>query len=87
MWTNPLHADVFPDVRKMEAEVVRMTCNMFNGNPESSCGTVLYDTQPGYLIVSSSYAWNCLCCVSIGYAALLYCLVKILFVFNSSVKT
>ena len=38
-WTNPLHADVFPDVRKMEAEVVRMTCNMFNGGPQS-CGTV-----------------------------------------------
>ena len=38
-WTNPLHADVFPDVRKMEAEVVRMTCNLFNGSPKS-CGTV-----------------------------------------------
>jgi len=36
-WTNPLHADVFPDVRKMEAEVVRMTCNMFNGDSET-CG-------------------------------------------------
>ena len=38
-WTNPLHADVFPDIRKMEAEVVRMTCNLFQGGPES-CGTV-----------------------------------------------
>ena len=38
-WTNPMHADVFPDVRKMEAEVVRMVCNMFNGDKES-CGTV-----------------------------------------------
>ena len=38
-WTNPLHADVFPDIRKMEAEVVRMTCNMFNGGSDS-CGTV-----------------------------------------------
>ena len=38
-WTNPLHSDVFPDVRKMEAEVVRMTCTMFNGGPDS-CGTV-----------------------------------------------
>ena len=39
-WTNPLHADVFPNVRKMEAEVVRMTLNLFHGD-EKSCGTVL----------------------------------------------
>ena len=36
-WSNPLHADVFPDVRKMEAEVVRMVCDMFHGDSES-CG-------------------------------------------------
>ena len=38
-WTNPLHPDVFPDIRKMEAEVVRMSCTLFNGGDES-CGTV-----------------------------------------------
>jgi hypothetical protein len=31
LWTNPLHPDAFPGVRKMEAEVVRMACDMFNG--------------------------------------------------------
>jgi len=36
-WSNPLHADVFPDVRKMEAECVRMVINMFNGD-ENCCG-------------------------------------------------
>ena len=40
-WSNPMHADVFPDVRKMEAEVVRMVCNMFNGD-ENTCGTVIF---------------------------------------------
>jgi sphinganine-1-phosphate aldolase len=30
---------VFPDIRKMEAEVVRMVCRMFHGDDES-CGTV-----------------------------------------------
>ena len=45
-WTNPLHADVFPDVRKMEAEVVRMTCNMFHGGPDS-CGCV---STPNFLL-------------------------------------
>lgn len=38
-YTNPLHPDVFPGVCKMEAEVVRITCNLFNGD-EATCGTV-----------------------------------------------
>lgn len=38
-WSNSLFSDVFPDVRKMEAEVVRMVCNLFNGDDET-CGTV-----------------------------------------------
>jgi sphinganine-1-phosphate aldolase len=38
-WSNPLHADVFPDVRKMEAEVVRWVLNLYNGD-QNSCGTV-----------------------------------------------
>ena len=29
--SNPLHADIFPSVRKMEAEVVSMTANLFRG--------------------------------------------------------
>ena len=29
-WTNPLHPDAFPGIRKMEAEIVRMCCNLFN---------------------------------------------------------
>ncbi|EGV60005.1 dihydrosphingosine-1-phosphate lyase [Yamadazyma tenuis ATCC 10573] len=35
---NQLHPDVFPGVRKMEAEVVAMVLKMFNG-PETSCGS------------------------------------------------
>lgn len=38
-WSNPLHADVFPNVRKMEAEVVQWTVNLFNGG-EDACGTM-----------------------------------------------
>eukprot|EP00299_Pterocystis_sp_00344_P015208 c7585_g1_i1.p1 GENE.c7585_g1_i1~~c7585_g1_i1.p1 ORF type:complete len:552 (-),score=120.54 c7585_g1_i1:70-1695(-) len=37
--SNPLHPDVFPMVRKMEAEVVRMVLNIFQGDAEA-CGTV-----------------------------------------------
>lgn len=38
-WSNPLHPSVFPGVRKMEAEIVRMCCDMFNGATDS-CGSV-----------------------------------------------
>lgn len=38
-YTNPLHADVFPGINKMEAEIVRMAINLFNGDDEC-CGTV-----------------------------------------------
>ncbi|XP_054159200.1 sphingosine-1-phosphate lyase-like [Oppia nitens] len=38
-YTNPLHPDVFPGINKMEAEIVRMVCNLFNGNNDS-CGTL-----------------------------------------------
>ena len=39
-YANPLNPDAFPGIRKMEAEVVRMCCNLFNGDPDTSCGTV-----------------------------------------------
>lgn len=35
--TNPLHADVFPSVRKMEAEVVAMTASLLGGGPAGDC--------------------------------------------------
>lgn len=38
-FSNPLHSDVFPDVRKMEAEVIRWTLNLFNGDQEA-CGSL-----------------------------------------------
>ncbi|OWK07918.1 SGPL1 [Cervus elaphus hippelaphus] len=38
-WSNPLHPDIFPGLRKIEAEIVRMACSLFNGGPDS-CGCV-----------------------------------------------
>uniref|UniRef100_A0A0K0DMZ0 sphinganine-1-phosphate aldolase n=1 Tax=Angiostrongylus cantonensis TaxID=6313 RepID=A0A0K0DMZ0_ANGCA len=35
-YSNPLHMDVFPGVRKMEAETIRMVLNLYNAPPESS---------------------------------------------------
>ncbi|WKY11087.1 hypothetical protein Q1695_002990 [Nippostrongylus brasiliensis] len=38
-WSNPLWPKLFPGVRKMEAEVVRMCCTLFHGD-SNSCGTM-----------------------------------------------
>lgn len=36
--TNPMHADVFPSVRKMEGEVVAMTASILGGGPAGDHG-------------------------------------------------
>ncbi|XP_061084745.1 sphingosine-1-phosphate lyase 1 isoform X2 [Conger conger] len=53
-WSNPLHPDIFPGVRKMEAEVVRMTCTLFHGGP-SSCGTVTSGGTESILMACKAY--------------------------------
>lgn len=39
-WTNPLHADLFPGLRKLESEIVAMVVNMFHGSHIGACGAV-----------------------------------------------
>ncbi|XP_004077561.1 sphingosine-1-phosphate lyase 1 isoform X2 [Oryzias latipes] len=53
-WSNPLHPDIFPGVRKMEAEVVRMSCSLFNGGPDS-CGTVTSGGTESILMACKAY--------------------------------
>ncbi|XP_070608313.1 sphingosine-1-phosphate lyase 1 [Erythrolamprus reginae] len=53
-WANPLHPDVFPGVRKMEAEVVRMACTLFHGGPES-CGTMTSGGTESILLACKAY--------------------------------
>ncbi|XP_032409401.1 sphingosine-1-phosphate lyase 1 isoform X2 [Xiphophorus hellerii] len=53
-WSNPLHPDIFPGVRKMEAEVVRMSCSLFNGGP-NSCGTVTSGGTESILMACKAY--------------------------------
>ena len=38
-WTNPLHADLFPQVREMEASIISFCLDLYNGNKDT-CGTV-----------------------------------------------
>ncbi|CAL1578378.1 unnamed protein product [Knipowitschia caucasica] len=53
-WSNPLHPDIFPGVRKMEAEVVRMSCSLFHGGPHS-CGTVTSGGTESILMACKAY--------------------------------
>ncbi|KAK0049039.1 sphingosine-1-phosphate lyase 1, partial [Biomphalaria pfeifferi] len=53
-WANPLHPDVFPDVRKMEAEIVRMCCSAFNGDHDS-CGTLTSGGTESILLAMLAY--------------------------------
>ncbi|XP_047737506.1 sphingosine-1-phosphate lyase [Hyalella azteca] len=53
-WTNPLHADVFPGIRKMEAEVVRMCCDLFHGGPQS-CGTMTTGGTESIVMACKAY--------------------------------
>ncbi|KAH9502524.1 Sphingosine-1-phosphate lyase 1 [Bulinus truncatus] len=53
-WANPLHPDVFPDVRKMEAEIVRMCCSLFNGD-QTSCGALTSGGTESILLAMLAY--------------------------------
>ena len=59
-WTNPLHADIFPQVRKMEAEIVHWTAKLFHGGPEA-CGCVTSGGTESILMAMKAYR-------SIGYS-------------------
>ena len=49
-WTNPLHGGQFSGVRKMEAEMVSMVCNMFHGGTDA-CGTITTGGTESILLV------------------------------------
>ncbi|KAM9365744.1 sphingosine-1-phosphate lyase 1 [Pholidichthys leucotaenia] len=53
-WSNPLHPDIFPGVRKMEAEIVRMSCTLFHGGP-NSCGAVTSGGTESILMACKAY--------------------------------
>lgn len=53
-YTNPLHPDVFPGVCKMEAEVIRMSSNLFHGD-DDVCGTVTTGGTESILLACKAY--------------------------------
>lgn len=52
--SNGLHPDIFPSVRKMEAEVVRMTISMLQGNREC-VGTMTSGGSESILLACKAY--------------------------------
>lgn len=53
-YTNPLHSDVFPGICKMEAEVVRMTATLFNGD-DKTCGTMTTGGTESIMMACKAY--------------------------------
>jgi len=54
IWSNPLHPDVFPGVRKMEAEVIAMVVKMFNGG-KNACGTTTSGGTESIIMAVKTY--------------------------------
>ena len=53
-WTNPLHVDMFPQIRKMEAEVVAMGLKIFNAGKDGS-GTMTSGGTESILVAMRAY--------------------------------
>ncbi|XP_074042202.1 sphingosine-1-phosphate lyase [Leptinotarsa decemlineata] len=53
-YTNPLHPDLFPGLCKMEAEVVRMTANLFHGD-ENVCGSITSGGTESILLACKAF--------------------------------
>ena len=54
VWSNPLHLDVFPQVCKMEAEVVQWTVNLFHGDSEA-CGVMTSGGTESIILAMKAY--------------------------------
>ncbi|KAI8821385.1 pyridoxal phosphate-dependent transferase [Fimicolochytrium jonesii] len=52
--TNPLHPEIFPGIRQMEAEVVSMVLRMYNA-PDSGCGSVTSGGTESLLMAIKAY--------------------------------
>jgi sphinganine-1-phosphate aldolase len=56
--SNPIHPDVFPGVRKMEAEVVAMVLSLFNAPPGSAGATSSGGTESILMACLSARQWG-----------------------------
>tara|TARA_B100000925_G_scaffold278885_1_gene248104 strand:+ start:4690 stop:6300 length:1611 start_codon:yes stop_codon:yes gene_type:complete len=54
MYSNPLHPDVFPDIRLMETDIINMVKKLFNGNSEC-CGNTTSGGTESILLACKTY--------------------------------
>ena len=52
--SNPLHPDLFPSIRKFEAEVIRMTANMLHGDSKV-CGAITSGGTESIIMAVKAY--------------------------------
>lgn len=55
MISNPLHPDIFPGVRKMEAEIVKMVLELYNAPPNEGAGTTTSGGTESILMACKTY--------------------------------
>lgn len=53
-YTNPLHPEIFPGISKMEAEVIRIVINLFNGD-KNCCGCLTSGGTESILMAMKAY--------------------------------
>lgn len=53
--SNPLHPDIFPGVRKMEAEIVRMILELYHAPAEQGAGTTTSGGTESILMACKTY--------------------------------
>lgn len=53
-WSNPLHPDLFPEIRNMEIDIINMTIDMFKGD-KNCCGNVTYGGTESILLACKTY--------------------------------
>ncbi|KAJ2358280.1 Dihydrosphingosine phosphate lyase, partial [Coemansia sp. RSA 2611] len=56
--SNPLHPGVFPGLRRLEAEVVRMVLNLYNGSSECCGTTTSGGTESIIMAVRAHVVWG-----------------------------
>ena len=54
VWTNPLHSEVFPQIRKMEAEVVQWGVKLFHGSSDA-CGVMTSGGTESIILAMKCY--------------------------------
>ena len=53
-WSNPLHSDLFPQIRQMEAEIVSFCLDLYKGK-EDHCGTITSGGTESIILACKTY--------------------------------